>query len=472
MKVILLSVLFCSVVYSKEAPFIQFPAFNAEHYLRIGEKFISEIQCIKRLDSVLKARWNEELKRIPTTDLGDLPKNSWKDKESNFARYNSFEDEWLMEEGSPAKKINQCIRHVLSDSSIALNELPNPNYLNCLTELIATNTLQEFDHQRNFDNLVNSSSTEQLPFRKFISFPEIVQLMFQNRNPNTWTSLERLLYGHTDAYLRTDADNSHRNYFASQNCDWINAKALREASTEAARLKEFTSQVRHSVNRQLAGRLVKEWNFDKILPRKRFELWLKSRQEMTLQLEKEVEQLRKKNKEAQWLCEYAGELATIFTEVQSNILLTGEKSSVHLEVSDVASRARTIQEALEKLNDTRQVAMKRIADKQDEGTRCLSAIVHFVENHRRYELASSFIDEVLEYPVIYCENPIKNEGLVRFHLCNCIGSFCISHYLAAVFAEEYTLVKGSDGVYKIVRSGIMSKRKVMHCHTLCNTSKN
>lgn len=468
----LLSILLCSVVYSqKQSSFTNLPALDRNHYINIGEKSIKEIECIKTLDSILKVQWTGELAKIPTTDLENLTVIPWEDVESTYTKYNTFEDEWLMEEGSPTEKISQCSKHLLPH--VDIHGVVNQNDLNCLSELLSSNTLDEIQHQRDFEALINTSSMEQLPFRKFINFPEVVDLIFQNRQRTTWTSLEGLLYEHTKSYVLTNVDKMRRNYFASQNCDWRNVKNLREASSEVAKYKEFISQVRHSVNKHLAGRLVKNWDLNTILPIDRYELWLKSRQEMMSNLELEVESLRKQNRETQWLCEYASELANNFTDVQSSILLTeAELSVVHLQVFDVVSKTKTIEVALAKLKDARHSAIQQIAKKQEERARCLSSLLRFVQNHRRYELASLFIDEEYEYPEIYCENAIKNPGLIRFTFCNCIGSFCVSHYLAALFAEEYALVKGSDGLYKVVRSGIRSKRKVPHCHTLANSSKN
>ncbi|XP_046751351.1 uncharacterized protein LOC124414450, partial [Diprion similis] len=473
MKFILRLFLLSSVVYCQKATFIELPALDAGYHVHVGEQFISEMECIKKLDGVLKARWTEDLVQVPTEYLGNLPTIPWEDKESIYTRYNTLEDEWLIEGGSPEKKISQCIKKIVSDVRVPLT---NQGELDCVAKLISTHTIDETYHQRNFEDLVNTSSAEQLPFRKFISFPEIVDLIFQNRQPSSWTNLERLLYAHTMGYVLTDADRNRRNYFTTQNCDWVNLKALREAPSEVSKLNEFSSQVRHAVNKQLAGKLVKNWNLNEILSTDRYELWTKTRQNMTMMLEREVERLRNEKRDPQWLCEYATELATYFTEMQSNILLTEELQPIRLESSDLASRSRRIEEALSGLNNTRHSLIrnrvKNIADEQENGTRCLSAFLRLVQNHRRYQLASAFIDEAYVYPEIFCKSGIKNPGLIQFTFCNCVGTFCVSHSLAALFAEEYVLVKGSDGIYKVVRSGIKSQRKVTHCHTLGNSNRN
>ncbi|XP_046492416.1 uncharacterized protein [Neodiprion pinetum] len=472
MKLILRLFLLSSVVYSQKIPFIELPALDSGYHVHLGKEFISEMECIKKLDSVLKARWTEDLNQIPTSDLGNLPTYPWEDKESIYAKYNTLEDEWLMEGGLPKEKINRCIKKIVSDVMVPLT---NQDELDCVVKLLSTHTIEETYHQRHFEDLVNTSSVEQLPFRKFINFPEIVDLIFQNRQPSSWTSLERLVYAHTMGYVLTDTERNRRNYFTTQNCDWANLKALQEAPSEVSKLDEFSSQVRHTVNKQLAGKLVKYWNLNAILPTDRYELWKQTRENMTIMLKMEVERLSNEIHDPQWLCEYATKLATNFMEMQSNILLT-EGPPIRLKSSDLASRSRRIEEALAELNDTRHSEIrnrvKNIADEQENGTRCLSAFLHLVQNHRRYQLASAFVDEEYAYPEIFCKSGLKNPGLIQFTFCNCVGSFCVSHSLAALFAEEYVLVKGSDGIYKVVRSGIMSKRKVTHCHTLGNSNRN
>lgn len=454
-------------VHGLGSSFTKLPGVDGKYQINIGKKYISEMECMKRWHNVLKTRWLEELNNVPVTDMDGLPETQWEERESTFTKYNTYGDEWLMESGSPVKKIEQCVQNLVSDMSIFQS---NKDYLKCLAEIASIHALNESYHRRHLEELINSSSSEQLPFRKFISFPEIVDLMFQNRSPNTWTSLEGLLYEHTKSYVFSDADKNRRNYFATQNCDWVRLKALRNTRNEVEKLQEFTSQVRHAVNKQLASRLVKNWNLNTILPSDTYFHWLKSHEEMIKQLDREVEELRNQARDALWMCEYATELATNFTNVQSTILLT--EYNLYPQVFDATLDIRKIEQELININDSRQTHVKKIADRQDEEMRCLSSLLHLVQNHRRYQLAMSFIDEEYEYAEIYCQPIKKNPGLIEFIFCNCIGSICVSHDLAAVFEEEYVLVKGSDGVYKIVRSGITSKRKVTHCHTLANSSRN
>lgn len=467
MRSILLLVLLSSEVYSEKSLFLDLPALNPDHHVRIGEKYISEIGCLKKLDGLLKEKWAAQLNKISTMDLGNLGKVWWQEKDSSYVAYNTYEEEWLMNNHSPPRRIEACFRNLVSDVVPLMSQAEK----NCLNELFYFHVVDEIDREEEFQRILEQAPRDQLPFRQFISFSELVEILFQNRSPDTMTDLERVLYEHADSYLNTDEDRVRRSYTGSQDCDWVNARALREVSGEKAKFEEFKSQVRRSLNKQLAGHLIKNWNLNATIPIDTYERWLKARQAMLPRLEKEVKKLKKQRKDVQWLCEYATRLAFELSEEQTGILLTEDRSWVHLEVSDVASKARVVEKALGKLNDFRHGAIKMVADQYEEGTRCLSSFLHLVQNHRRYDLATAFIDEHYTYPELFCREKIKDFGLVQMNFCNCKGSFCIVHPLAALFADEYVISQGSDGTYQVVRSGNKSKRKVTHCHVLANSNK-
>lgn len=467
MKSILLLVVLSSVVNSEKASFKDLPALDAEYHVKIGEKYISEIECLKKFDTILEHKWREQLKQVPTIDPRNLGKIEWEEKDSSYTRYNTFEEEWLMNKNLPAKRIDQCFRNLVSD----VVPLMTQDEIQCLNELFYFHVVNEIDHQEEFESILKATSHEQLPFRKFISFTELVEILFQNRSPDAMTDLERVLYEHAESYLISENDRGLRNYAGSQDCDWENAKFLREASTDTARFAEFVRQVRSTVNKQLAGQLVKKINLNATIPRDRYDRWMQERQAMISMLEKEVGRLRKQNKDAQWLCEYATKLAFEFSDKQLSILLMEDSSWVYLKVSDVASTARAVEEALGKLNDFRHGAVKTIADQYEEGTRCFFSLLHLIQNHRKHDLASAFIDQHYSFPELYCRGKSKNFGLVQMTFCNCIGSFCIGHPLAALFADEYVVTKGPDGIYQVVRTGHKSNRKIIHCHILANGNK-
>lgn len=467
MKLILLSVFFISAVYSQNNSAARSSSLKKEHFIKINKEYLSEIDCLKKLDSILKKRWSAELNKIPTIDLGNLGKIWWEVKDSSYAKYNTFEEEWLMNDALPAGRIEQCFRKLIPDAVPYMNQ----NEIQCLNKLFSTHIVREIDHQDEYESVLKKTSREQLPFRKFISFIELVDVMFQNRNPDTMTDLERVLYEHAESYLITEEDRSRKTYVQSLDCDWVNAKTLREISDEERKFKEFVSQVYRAVDKQLASNLLRKWNLNAHVSVERYESWQRARQNMVLKVNKEVEKLRKQRKDGQWLCEHATKIGLEFSKEQLDILLTDDKSSVHLGISDVASKARAIEKTLEKLNDFRYPAIKIITDKYEEGTRCLFAGLHLLENHRKHDIVTAFIDETYSYPEMFCGGRNKVFGLVQVSFCNCVGTFCIAHPLAALFADEYVIVKGSDGIYQIVRSGQKSKRKIIHCHILTNGNK-
>ncbi|XP_046611076.1 uncharacterized protein LOC124300762 [Neodiprion virginianus] len=455
MKSVLLLIICYNVAVGQEENWEQLPAFNEMYLTSLQRKYYRDLNCLQRVDEILKSKWSSDLDKISIQDLGNVePEHDF--QEPSKPKYNTDEQEWLMEGGSTSRQIDTCIRGLVPD----IVPLMSQEEINCLNSIFAYHVEEEIVHEEVFKEFVKASARKQLPFRRFVSFTDFVELMFQSRTPDALGSLERTVYEHAESFLTTEQDRVEPYYIMEQECEWKNAKALREASNSNAKFKEFERQVRDSVNQQLANRVVKNWNLNTTLPRHVYRAWVTARQRMIPEINEEVAKLRTQKKDAQWLCERATKLAYKFSDEQGDILLGADDTYVSLRITEVAKKARGIEKALEKFKDFRHPVIKTLADRYQNGTRCFSSFVHLVQNHHRFDIALAFVDGQYNYPQFFCKDKNLNLGLIATRFCNCVGSFCVAHGLAALFAEEYTLAQAPDGTFKVVLSGLKSRKKV------------
>lgn len=430
------------------------PALDPSYLTNLYNEYLEEYQCLIRIDDILSSKWLQDLEKIPTNDLGALnPSREF--VEPSKPMYNTKEQEWLMESGSSSNQIDSCIRNLIPEIVPSMNQRD----INCLNSMFAHHIEEELVHEEIFVNMLKTSMRDQLPFRRFISFTQFVDMMFQSRTPDALGDLERTVYEHAESYLTTDKDRSERTYIIEQECEWKNARKLWEASG-AEKFAEFERQVRDSVNQQLGSRLVKSWSLNSTLGSDKYAAWSRSRGDMESMIKSEIAMLKNQQMDAQSLCERATKFSYKLSDEQADILLTKDDSGISLRVTEVYEKARSIEKAMKGVKDFRHPVFKVIADKYETGTQCLTAFSHLVQNHRKFDMALGFVDGMYNYPEFFCKLKNINLGLIATRFCKCVGSFCVAHGLAALFAEEYTLVQSPDGTYRVVLSGLKSREKV------------
>lgn len=428
-------------------------ATNEKNFIALQQKNFQELQCLNRVDAIFASKWMRDLEKISFKDLGEVPRRNFY-KESSKATYNTAEQEWLIESGSASGEIDSCLRDIVRE----IVPLMSKSEVDCLNSIFVRHIQKEIEHEYKHKKVLEKDVGEQLPFRMYISFTEFVELMFQSRNPDALGSRERSVYRHAETFLNTEDDRLEPTYIVYSGCNWKNAKALREAPNANARFNEFLRQVQESVDKQLGNKILKNWKLTETLSSDKYLSWLDAREKMMLQINAEVEKLRTQNRDAQWLCDYAAQLAYRFWFPQSMTLVNYFNEHV-LETSQFFRKLRSIRETLDKDNDIRYPVLRTLVNKYENVTGCLSAFYHLVENHQRFDIASAFVNDRYTYSEFYCETGILLYDNIRTQFCKCVGSFCVTHGIATLQREEYDLLQKPDGTYYVDVNKIWKERR-------------
>lgn len=476
MKIVLLIVLFyCTEAFEKKQPLV----ILEKNFIDLQKKNIKELQCLHKLDEIFTSGWIENVKKIASFEDSDGNEPRLYNQPPSKNIYDTFQQEWLIEDGTTSMKIDSCFRSLVQE----IVPLLSYDDVKSLNSAFARHTEKEIDQENINKKVWEEDLQEQLPFRKYVSFTELVELLFQNRNPDVLEFTERSVYENAESYLYTENDKLERNYVVQADCSWKNTRTLRELVNVDARLEEFFHQVVDTVNRRVANFVIEYWDPYKMLPNGKYERWLEAHQEMISEIKKEVAKLRGQNKNAQWLCNYAAELAYRFSEQQLRIFQNQTPSvagtiwsesfiSYHhpfsfanLKVSSLLGKIQYIEETLGALRDIRRPVVKMLLNKYKNSSTCFSAFYNMVKNNQLLDIASFFVDKRYTYPELYCRDQKISWNEITVNFCKCVGSFCVRHFLQPV-SYSVTYASDNDSAIDINTLGICSVLKKEKYHLL------
>lgn len=429
------------------------PAAAQEGFVvKLQRRQARELRCIKRFDGILASKWATKLRKISTKTTGSIF-----DVTSKSA-YNDSLQTWLMENGSPTRRIGTCLRQVVKSVASFMGK----NDIECLDRLLSQHVRREKIIEREFFVELKNSSRDQLPFRSFLSFNDLKQLMFQNRNPQAMSSAERRVYDVAENYWMKEKDKDRRIFVVWQECDWRTLRAMKEASDTSAKFLELTSQVRDSVDREIGNSIlgVRESLDLEFISQRGINTWVQSRSAMEKRLNKEIRKLRTLRKDEEWLCEYGAKLTEKFSKTQLSILNENARYvRITLKTKEIAHETRQVEAVLKKHREIRQVFVNALATRIERDSRCLEAFFKLVRQHQRFELATAFMNSRFTYPDVFCRPLDPTPGNILPYVCNCSGSFCTASDLAKLNASDNRMVQGRDGVYKIAWKNSRSEIK-------------
>ncbi|XP_046417634.1 uncharacterized protein LOC124178399 [Neodiprion fabricii] len=391
-------------------------AFNEEHFYALQHRHVEEWKCLQKVANFLTSRWNNGLKKVSDDVLDNVPLVKRRDE-----RYSTDEEEWLLEAGSTSNTIQSCVLEMMQSGIMTtMNEEDGK----CFKVILRNYVMEEEAQEKTFKRFLESSLEEQPPFRRFVSFVEMVDLLFQSKKPDALDDIEKKVFDQSKKYLRKDEDRLDRTYIMEQECEWKNAKALRETANDDARFVEFARQVRDSVNQMVGNIILRHWNSNSTLTQLRYMAWLDARKNMMMNIDEEIARIRFQNKDPQWLCMWATRFAYELSREQGSILV------------DRSSRDRA--------------SVKILAEEEHKDQKmCFEALTHVVEHNHRLTIALAVVDEIYNYPQLYCKNDQENLGRIAPIFCKCSGTICAPHSIPYVYSYNYTLVQEGNGTYKV-----------------------
>lgn len=166
-----------------------------------------------------------------------------------------------------------------------------------------------------------------------------------------------------------------------------------------------------------------------------------------------MSEFQRERRDAEYMCSYAGQFAEKFFNDQKSILFDGMKKtaqSANLRTYQKYSYVVALADKLKDKSDTRLSRVQFLLNEYKDDHYCLTNFVRMVENHQRYMIASSFVDEVLPYAHTYCLIKEMSAGLVNPRYCKCQGTFCEEFGMATLRAERFQLVLLPNNTYKVV----------------------
>lgn len=419
------------------------PASSEADLIDLRKTQSEDRACFKKFDSFLAKLWGEKLNETNISDVGTIPK-FLSPCEANHPKYNTETQQWLMEDADPNLKLRTCSASLFESVSDKLDAETRE----CSDKLFKKLLQDEDKYANDTKKLLNDE--ENPLFRRFLNLLDIEALLFQNRSLENFTSNERSAYDDMEFYAPFDKDKSERAWILRQECDWRDLKELREAKDDKHMLELFEYQVLRSVDRQLGNELVRTIDLAANISHSNYSAWLEARETMIAEIKSTVERLNTRTNDSQWICEFAGEIGDKFAREQAAILLSGTSHYIDLKTQDVTDYARAIEEHLGTLNDTRQEYFENFADNLESEMHCVRSMMTMLDNHHRYELATSFISTDLSYAQIFCGRMNLSLGLLAPEYCKCVGTFCVSHDIGALHAERYKLKKDeTTGTYSV-----------------------
>ncbi|XP_025602835.2 uncharacterized protein LOC105689108 [Athalia rosae] len=413
----------------------------------VQQRQMRELYCLEVLDNLLSVRWQEEIDRISVSDLGKFSTLYKVPEFSNL--YSNPESEWIQQEGMPLNKLDKCVRNLVSKIAPRMDQ----EEIHCLNRMYPEYLIRENRTARLYDKYIRDTSMEQLPFKSFYTYYELTELLFDNKNIDALDDEVRAIHEDMlDFYIKTEEDKSKKIFIVEQECEWKNARAIREVNNEDARFQKFGEQVKYHVNKYLFAEILQRWAPGGIIPDYRYVLWNKARQAMETEIQEKINELRKEKKDAQFLCTYAAKLATKFFEEQKKIIfdkMRNETLSANLQTRKKYAHIVGLEGALTGKYDDRILRVRSLLQEFKEGYYCLANFVKMIENHQCYAVAAAFVDETPPHGYTYCNIKEMSAELVQPRYCRCQGTFCEEFGLATVRAERFQLNLRPNNTYSV-----------------------
>ncbi|XP_046737706.1 uncharacterized protein LOC124406357 [Diprion similis] len=171
--------------------------------------------------------------------------------------------------------------------------------------------------------------------------------------------------------------------------------------------------------------ILRHWNSNSTLNRYRYKTWVDARSNMTMEIDEEIARIRVENKDPQWLCVSASRFAWELSRLQGSILVdrfSHDRPSIELLANDDVHKSQKM---------------------------CFEALTHAVEHNHQLNITLAVVDEIYNYPQLYCKNDIENVGHIVPIFCKCNGTICATHSIPHVYWHNYTLVQEENGTYKV-----------------------
>lgn len=405
--------------------------------------------CLKKFDKQLEKLWDKMLNDTKIGDLGDVP-TTFIYVGPSKPKYNTIAQEWLMEDANPTLKLETCFAGLYNTTLDAFDN----ETLACAKQLFG----RLIEKEKRYAGVTKRLLTDEtaLPFREFLSFVEADGILFQNRIFDEYlTSHEKNTRDHMASYVPSSEDENERTWVLRQECDWKDLKEFQDAGDDEERVLDiFKTKLLRSVNRDLGNKLIRNIDLSANISRESLDAWLNARKNMLAEVETTIQKLKSAKKDVQWLCEYASEVANKYSMEQARILVPDNNYYIELRSNSVVYKAKDIEEQLKSLNDTRLGKFKDFVDSLNSKMHCWSSLKDLLVQHQAYEIAERFIGNDLSYPQLYCRDTNLNLGLLTPEYCKCVGTFCVAHEIASLFAERLKMVKNEDGTYSVETTNV------------------
>ncbi|XP_046737689.1 uncharacterized protein LOC124406340 [Diprion similis] len=411
---------------------------------------VNELYCLVVLDNLISKQWQEEIDRLSINDLGNFSTVAAVPVFKNL--YSNPQSEWLLDEGMALNKLDKCVRNLVSMVAPKMDS----EEIECLNRMYPKYLVKENRTAMLMEQFIQESSREQLPFKSFYTYREITELLFQNTNPDALDEDLRAIYEDmTDLYIKTEEDKNMKLFIIEQECEFRNARVLREVGIENARYEKFGELVKSHVDTYLVAEILQMWVPGSIIPEYRYNLWNKARSRMEKMILDKINNLKREKRDAQSLCTHAAEFAYDFYVEQKDIIfdkMPKTSLSFELEASKKYSYIVALEEVLKAKNDYRLPGVQPIVANYKAGSYCLTNFVRMIENHQRYMMAVAFVGTQLPYGYAYCNVKEMSSGLVQPRYCKCQGTFCEKFGVATVRAERFQLNLLPDNTYAVIKN--------------------
>ncbi|XP_046473402.1 uncharacterized protein [Neodiprion pinetum] len=408
---------------------------------------VNELYCLVVLDNLVAKQWQEEIDRLSINDLGNFSTAMevpvFKDL------YSNPQSEWIQDEGMALNKLDKCVRNLVSNVAPKMDQ----DEIRCLNRMYPDYLVKENKTAMVMKEFIKTSSREQLPFKSFYTYYELTELLFDNKNIDALDDELRAIHEDmTDFYIKTEEDKNMKLFIVEQECEFRNARVLREVGNENARYQKFGDLVKTNVNTYLVAEILHKWVPGAIIPEYRYNLWNKARSRMEQMILDKIKELQREKRDAQSLCTYAAEFAYDFFVEQKNIIfdkMPNTSLSFELEASKKYAYILALEKVLKAKNDYRQSGVQPIVANYKDGSYCLTNFVRMIENHQRYMMAMAFVGTQLPYGYAYCNVKEMSAGLVQPRYCKCQGTFCEEFGIATVRAERFQLNLLPNNTYSV-----------------------
>lgn len=419
----------------------------AEDMNGMQQKQMTELYCLEVLDKMVTTRWQQDIDKISVSDLGNFSTLIKIPEFSNY--YSNPESEWIQDEGMHLRKLDKCVRNLVGKAA----PIMDPKEVECLNRIYPDYLSMESRTATAMEKLIEATSRDQLPFKSFYTYFEMTELLFDNKNIDALDDEIRAVHEDMlDFYIKTEEDKNKKFFIVEQECEWKNARLLREVSNEDARYQRFGQLIKSLVNRYLVAEILQKWVPGAIIPEYKYDLWSRARQTMENEISKEIQEAQRQKRDAQFLCTHAAELANKFYLDQKQILFDKMKDaslSSELKTHDKYSYVVALASQLAGKRDSRLPHVQVLVKEFKDGFYCLTNFIRMVENHQRYMIASAFTNEVLPYGQTYCLVKEMSAGLVNPRYCKCRGTFCEEFGLATIRSQRFQLNLLPDNTYSV-----------------------